>query len=183
MLHEVARRVLADRPLVAEMLTREMGKPFKESADEVSGLRAPSTTTPKSRVMRTARFSGPSVDGQFHFTTKDPLGRGRDHPAVQLSAVSSVWQAAAALASGNAVIVKPSELTSLTTLQFIQAFDALPRGLVQVITRCRAARANTWSSTPKPTWWRSRAESRPVDAIAEVCGRLYKRSADRDLGQ
>ena len=27
-----ARRVMADRPLVAEMLTREMGKPYKESA-------------------------------------------------------------------------------------------------------------------------------------------------------
>ena len=35
LLHEVARRVIADRPVVAEMLTREMGKPYKESFDEV----------------------------------------------------------------------------------------------------------------------------------------------------
>jgi acyl-CoA reductase-like NAD-dependent aldehyde dehydrogenase len=35
LLHEVARRVMADRALVAEMLTREMGKPYKESWDEV----------------------------------------------------------------------------------------------------------------------------------------------------
>jgi acyl-CoA reductase-like NAD-dependent aldehyde dehydrogenase len=36
LLHEVARRVMADRALVAEMLTREMGKPYKESCDEVA---------------------------------------------------------------------------------------------------------------------------------------------------
>ena len=36
LLHEVSRRVMADRPRVAEMLTREMGKPYKESFDEVA---------------------------------------------------------------------------------------------------------------------------------------------------
>src|SRR5580658_7589166 len=36
LLHEVSRHVMAARPLVAEMLTREMGKPYKESFDEVA---------------------------------------------------------------------------------------------------------------------------------------------------
>jgi hypothetical protein len=36
MLHEVAQAMRQDRPVVAEMLTREMGKTYKESADEVS---------------------------------------------------------------------------------------------------------------------------------------------------
>jgi len=44
------------------------------------------------------------------------------------------WQAAAALAAGNAIIVKPSELTPLTLLTVMQAFDHLPAGLVQVVT-------------------------------------------------
>ena len=44
------------------------------------------------------------------------------------------WQAAAALASGNAVIIKPSELTTLTTLDSSKPSIRLPRGLVQVIT-------------------------------------------------
>ena len=35
LLHEASRRMIADRPVVAEMLTREMGKPYKESFDEV----------------------------------------------------------------------------------------------------------------------------------------------------
>ena len=44
------------------------------------------------------------------------------------------WQCAAALAAGNAVIVKPSELTSLTLLMVMGAFDELPAGLVQALT-------------------------------------------------
>jgi acyl-CoA reductase-like NAD-dependent aldehyde dehydrogenase len=35
---------------------------------------------------------------------------------------------------GNAVIVKPSELTSLTTLKFMEVFQPLPAGLVQCVT-------------------------------------------------
>ena len=89
---------------------------------------------PRLRATRTARCWGPAVDGQFHFTTKDPLGvvviiLPFNYPLCLLC-----WQAAAAIASGNAVIIKPSELTTLTTLQFTAAFDALPAGVVQVVT-------------------------------------------------
>jgi betaine-aldehyde dehydrogenase len=44
------------------------------------------------------------------------------------------WQSAAALAAGNAVIIKPSELTSMTISLWMSAFDHLPTGLVQVVT-------------------------------------------------
>jgi acyl-CoA reductase-like NAD-dependent aldehyde dehydrogenase len=93
--------MIADRPLVAEMLTREMGKPYKESFDEVSWSASASITTRKSRATRTARCSGPAVDGQFHFTTKDPLGvvviiLPFNYPLCLLC-----WQAAAALAAAT----------------------------------------------------------------------------------
>ena len=45
-----------------------------------------------------------------------------------------VWSAAAALASGNSVILKPSELTSLSSLKMLEAFVCLPAGLVQCVT-------------------------------------------------
>src|SRR5580692_596180 len=134
LLHAVARQVEADRPLVAEMLTREMGKPYKESFDEVGWSVSAIDYYAEIARHENGKVLGSAVDGQFHFTTKDPLGvvviiLPFNYPLCLLC-----WQAAAALASGNAVIVKPSDLTSLTTLQFIAAFDALPIGLVQVIT-------------------------------------------------
>ena len=134
LLHEVARRVMADRPLVAEMLTREMGKTYKESADEVSWSASAIDYYAEVARHENGKVLGSAVDNQFHFTTKDPLGvvviiLPFNYPLCLLC-----WQAAAALASGNAVIIKPSELTTLTTLQFTAAFEVLPTGLVQVLT-------------------------------------------------
>ncbi len=133
LLHEVSRRMIQSRPLVAEMLTREMGKPYKESVDEVSW--STTATDYYAEVARhdNGRVLGPTVDGQFHFTAKEPLGvvviiLPFNYPLCLLC-----WQAAAALACGNAVIIKPSEQATLTTLQFTEAFDALPAGLVQVL--------------------------------------------------
>ena len=127
-------RAMADRPLVAEMLTREMGKPYKESFDEVGWSASAIDYYAEVARHENGKVLGAAVDGQFHFTTKDPLGvvviiLPFNYPLCLLC-----WQAAAALASGNAVIIKPSELTTLTTLQFVAAFGALPAGLVQVVT-------------------------------------------------
>ncbi|MDH4353707.1 MAG: aldehyde dehydrogenase family protein, partial [Actinomycetota bacterium] len=77
---------------------------------------------------------GPATAGQTHFTLKEPMGvvvivLPFNYPYVLLC-----WEAAAALAAGNAVIVKPSENTSLSTLKFMEAFEALPPGLVQCVT-------------------------------------------------
>ena len=74
LLHEVSRRMIADRPLVAEMLTREMGKPYKESFDEVAWSASAIDYYAEIARHENGKVLGSAVDGQFHFTTKDPLG-------------------------------------------------------------------------------------------------------------
>ena len=135
----MSRRIRANRPLVAEMLTREMGKPYKESFDEVSWAASAIDYYAEIARHEGGKVLGTTVDGQLHFTTKDPLGvvvilLPFNYPLCLLC-----WQAAAALASGNTVIIKPSDLTTLTTLEFIAAFDVLPMGVVQVVTGAAAA--------------------------------------------
>jgi len=133
-LHAVAANMRRMQPQLAEAMTREMGKPYKESADEV--LWCATAIDYYAEVARTdqGRVMGPSVDGQFHFTLKEPLGVVVSIQPFNYPLCLLAWQAAAALATGNALIVKPSELTSMTTLLFMRAFEPLPAGLVQCVT-------------------------------------------------
>ena len=175
LLHEVSRRVMADRPLVAEMLTREMGKPYKESFDEVAWSASALDYYAEVARHENGKVLGSAVDGQFHFTTKDPLGvvviiLPFNYPLCLLC-----WQAAAALASGNAVIIKPSDLTSLTTLQFTAAFDALPTGLVQVVTGGGAV-GKRLVEHPDTHMVAFTGGIETGRVVAETCGRLYKRT-------
>jgi betaine-aldehyde dehydrogenase len=44
------------------------------------------------------------------------------------------WKVAPALAAGNTVIVKPSEMTPLSTLRLSEVFDHLPAGVLNIVT-------------------------------------------------
>jgi acyl-CoA reductase-like NAD-dependent aldehyde dehydrogenase len=175
LLHDASHEMRRQRALIAEMLTREMGKPYKESADEVTW--SASATDYYAEIARheLGRVSGPVVDGQFNFTTKDPLGvvviiLPFNYPLCLLC-----WQAAAALASGNAVIIKPSELTTLTTLQLVKAFGGLPPGLVQVLAGDGPVgqRLVTHADTHMVAYTGGIDTGR---AVAEACARQYKRA-------
>ncbi|MEZ5832003.1 MAG: aldehyde dehydrogenase family protein [Dongiaceae bacterium] len=133
-LHEIAANIRRDKSLYAEHLTREEGKPFKESVDEISWCATAIDYYAEVARHETGRLAGNTVPGQFHFAIKEPLGTivivlPFNYPLVLLC-----WEAAAALAAGNAVIVKPHEQTSLTTLKFMEFFRPLPKGLMQVVT-------------------------------------------------
>ena len=133
-LHDIAARLRQDKTPFAECLTREEGKPFKESVDEVSWCATAIDYYAELARHETGRLAGATVPGQFHFSIKEPLGTivivlPFNYPLVLLC-----WEAAAALAGGNAVIVKPHEQTSLTTLKFMEVFSSLPPGLMQVVT-------------------------------------------------
>lgn len=133
-LHDIAASIRRDKALYAEHLTREEGKPFKESVDEISWCATAIDYYAEVARHETGRLAGNTVPGQFHFAIKEPLGTivivlPFNYPLVLLC-----WEAAAALAAGNAVIVKPHEQTSLTTLKFMEFFKPLPKGLMQVVT-------------------------------------------------
>ena len=72
----------------------------------------------------------------FNFTRYEPLGvvamiTPWNSPLLLLS-----WKLAAALAAGNVAIVKPSEFTSASTLEFMTLIDraGFPKGVVQTVT-------------------------------------------------
>ncbi|MFM7776107.1 MAG: aldehyde dehydrogenase family protein [Actinomycetota bacterium] len=133
-LHLVAEKMIENSRITGECLTREMGKPFRESNWE--GGAAASSFRYYAEIARSeqGRVAGPAIAGQLQMVVKEPLGTVVCIVPYNFPMLLAGWQAAAALAAGNAVIIKPSELTSMTLLLWMKAFDHLPTGLVQVIT-------------------------------------------------
>lgn len=133
-LHEAARKMIENSPRTGECLTREMGKPFRESNWE-GGAAASSfrhyAETARSEV---GRVAGPAIAGQLHMVLKEPLGTVVSIVPYNFPMLLAGWQSAAALAAGNAIVIKPSELTPITMLMWMEAFDHLPPGLIQVLT-------------------------------------------------
>lgn len=132
-MHEIAANMRASRGVIGEMLTREMGKPYKETTDEVDW-----SATAVDYYAEIARHDygkvlGPAVDNQFHFTLKEPMGVVVIVLPFNFPFCLLCWSAAAALATGNAVIIKPSENTALSTLKFMETFAPLPDGLIQCL--------------------------------------------------
>lgn len=134
MLHEVAARIRRDKAIYAYFMTREEGKPFKESVDETSWCATSIDYYAELGRHETGRIAGATVPGQFHFAVKEPLGTVVIVLPFNFPLVLLCWELSAALAAGNSVIIKPHEQTSITTLKFMEVFSDLPRGLVQVVT-------------------------------------------------
>lgn len=134
LLHHVGRRLREIQPDLAELLTRESGKPYKEAFDEVNWSITAIDYYAEVARHENGKVLGPAAEGQLHYTIKEPLGVVALIMPYNFPLCLFVWSAAAALASGNSVILKPSELTSLSSLKMLEAFDVLPAGLVQCVT-------------------------------------------------
>ena len=74
--------------------------------------------------------------GYFNFTRYEPLGVVAAITAWNSPLLLLAWKLAPALAAGCTVVIKPSEFTSASTLEFIKLFKeaGFPDGVVNVLT-------------------------------------------------
>ena len=74
--------------------------------------------------------------GLFNFTRHEPLGVVTAITPWNSPLLLAAWKLAPALAAGNTVVIKPSEFTSASTLEFAQLFEeaGFPPGVVNVVT-------------------------------------------------
>src|SRR4051794_13863664 len=133
LLHGVAARLREHTDELARAMTLEGGKPLIENSDEVGWTAA--AFDYYAEIGR--NFAGrviPSIESsQLSLVLKEPLGVVGaivpwNYPLLLLG-----WKLAPALAAGNAVVAKPSELTPLSTLMLADCFDALPPGVVELV--------------------------------------------------
>jgi acyl-CoA reductase-like NAD-dependent aldehyde dehydrogenase len=133
LLHEVAARLRGRSDEIARVMTLEGGKPLIENSDEVGW-----TAAAFDYYAEMGRnFAGrviPSIEStQLALVVKEPIGVWGcivpwNYPLLLLA-----WKLAPALAAGNSVVAKPSELTPLSTLMLAGCFEHLPAGAVNIV--------------------------------------------------
>ena len=134
-LHEVATRMRDRTDELAELLTLEGGKPRIENLDEVEWCAA--CFDYYGEIARNSHGSSipPVAAHQVNFTIKEPLGVVGCIVPFNYPLLLMTWKVAPAIAAGNTVVIKPSELTPLSTLRLCEtAWKDLPAGVVNVVT-------------------------------------------------
>jgi betaine-aldehyde dehydrogenase len=135
LLHDAARLLRAYRAELSRLLTLEGGKPRIENLDEVEWCAA--CFQYYAEIARNSHGSSipPTAEHQINFTIKEPLGVVAAIVPFNYPLLLLVWKIAPALAAGNTVVIKPSELTPLATLRMVELGLAhLPPGVVNVVT-------------------------------------------------
>ncbi len=132
---KLAGLVEAQAESLAQLETRNMGKPLRESRGDIA------------YVVRTLEYvSGladkvegetiPVPGARFDYTLREPVGVTVHIAPWNYPLLLSVRSLAPALAAGNAVILKPASLTPLSAIAFARlARDAgLPDGILNVVS-------------------------------------------------
>jgi betaine-aldehyde dehydrogenase len=133
-LHETARLLRDDRATLSALLTREGGKPRIENLDEVEWCAA--CFDYYAEIARHSHgVSVPPVAAhQINFTVKEPLGVIACIAPFNYPLLLMTWKIAPAIAAGNAVVMKPSELTPLSTLRMVEhAMAHFPPGVANLV--------------------------------------------------
>jgi acyl-CoA reductase-like NAD-dependent aldehyde dehydrogenase len=135
LLHEAAGILRGDRAELSRLLTVEGGKPRIENLDEIEWCAA--CLQYYAEIARNSHGASipPTAEHQINFTIKEPIGVVAAIVPFNYPLLLLVWKIAPALAAGNTVVIKPSELTPLATLRMVElALGHLPRGVVNVVT-------------------------------------------------
>ncbi|MFG6159869.1 betaine-aldehyde dehydrogenase [Halomonas sp. 1390] len=120
---------------IAELETRNTGKPISETAavDVVTGADVLEYYAGLAPALEGAQI--PLREDSFVYTRREPLGVIGAIGAWNYPIQIACWKSAPALAAGNAVVFKPSEVTPLTTMILAEVFSeaGLPDGVFNVV--------------------------------------------------
>lgn len=131
LLHKVASTIeAADLRGCAELMTREMGKPYPEAIGELANCAPIFRYFAEMARDDAGKVAGTTQAGSFQYARYEPLGVSVHIMPFNFPVLLMCWTAAASLAAGNGCVVKPAPATTLSTLDFMKVFADLPADLV-----------------------------------------------------
>jgi len=133
-LQDISRKILENAETLARLEALTAGKPIRDCRAEVA------------KVGEMFAYYGgwadkllgeviPVPSGHLNYTIREPLGVVFQVTPWNAPMFTAGWQIAPAIATGNGVVIKPSELTPLTTIALARLAEeaGLPKGLVNVL--------------------------------------------------
>ncbi|WP_298905515.1 aldehyde dehydrogenase family protein [uncultured Aliiroseovarius sp.] len=134
MVQAMGRYLLTHIDEIAEVLTLEQGKPLWEARIEVEGA-ARYFEYYGNQAETVEGRSIPLGKGYFDFTTYEPFGVSAQIIPWNYPVEMTARSLSAALATGNACVIKTPELTPLSNAWFADAAEAvgLPKGAVNIL--------------------------------------------------
>ena len=131
LLEAIAARIEQNAPELAEIIVREQGKPLALAHMEVGGAVAWTRATAALELPVEVIEDRPGKRIELH---RRPLGVVGSITPWNWPLMIAVWHIMPALRAGNAVVIKPSELTPLNTLRLVELIDEVaPLGLVNAV--------------------------------------------------
>jgi len=138
LLHHLADLIEANATELAEIESIDMGKSVSQARDiDIQGT----IDTIRYFAGWASKLHGrtvePSLPGNYlAYTRKEPIGVVAAIVPWNFPLQTMAWKLAAALAVGCTVVVKPAELTSLSTLRFAELVQeaGIPDGVVNIVT-------------------------------------------------
>ncbi len=135
LLREVAVKSRAHDRELAEIITRESGKPLIECLDEIEWIASIFEYYSEIGRDQRGRVVAPVARRSMSMVVKEAYGVVGCIVPWNYPLLLMAWKAAPALAAGNTVVVKPSENTPLSIMRWLEvACDHLPHGILNMVT-------------------------------------------------
>jgi 1-pyrroline dehydrogenase len=135
LLLKLADAIEADTETLARLESDNVGKPLGYVPDEISAAVDNLRFFAGAARVLEGKSAGEYMRGYTSIIRREPLGVVGSIAPWNYPLMMAIWKIGPALAAGNTVILKPSELTPLTALRLAElAADILPPGVLNVIT-------------------------------------------------
>ncbi|MGH2932986.1 MAG: aminobutyraldehyde dehydrogenase, partial [Gaiellaceae bacterium] len=135
LLHKLADVIDENAEELAQLESRNVGKPLMASRDEMPfGADNLRFFAGAARNLE-GKSAGEYIAGYTSIVRREPLGIVAGICPWNYPLMMAIWKMGPALAAGNVHILKPSEQTPLSLLRFVQlAQEVIPPGVLQVVT-------------------------------------------------
>jgi 1-pyrroline dehydrogenase len=133
-LHALADRLAAKGEELGELESRNAGKPITAMPEEIDMCVDTLRFFAGAARMGEGRAAGEYLEDHTSYVRREPVGVVAAITPWNYPLMMAAWKVGPALAAGNTLVLKPSELTPLTTVVLVDlAADVLPPGVFQVV--------------------------------------------------